>query len=146
MHCSPPRTSLSVEFSRQEYWSGLQGPSPGVFLTQGSNQCLFHLLHWQASCLLLAPPGKPMVNLGSVFKSRDIGLPAKVHMCVLVTQSCPTLCDPMDYSPPGSSVHGIFQERILEWVAISFSMESSQPRDRTHVFCISCIDRWILYH
>ena len=40
---------------------------------------------------------------------------------VLVAQSCPTLCDPMDCSPPGSSVHGIFQARILEWVAISFS-------------------------
>ena len=43
-----------------------------------------------------------------------------VYMCVLVAQSCPTLCDPMDYSPPGSSVHGILQARILEWVAISF--------------------------
>ena len=43
-------------------------------------------------------------------------------MCVLVAQSCPTLCDPTDYSPPGSSVHGILQARILEWVAISFSI------------------------
>ena len=40
-----------------------------------------------------------------------------------VAQSCPTLCDPMDYTPPGSSVHGIFQARILEWGAISFSKE-----------------------
>ena len=40
----------------------------------------------------------------------------------LVTQSCPTLCDPMDCNPPGSSVHGIFQARVLEWVAISFSI------------------------
>ena len=47
-----------------------------------------------------------------------------------VAQSCPTLCDPMDYSPPGSSVRGILQARILEWVAISFSRGSSQPRDR----------------
>ena len=44
-----------------------------------------------------------------------------------VTQSCPTLCDPVDSSPPGSSVHGILQARILEWVAISFSRGSSQP-------------------
>ena len=43
------------------------------------------------------------------------------------------LCDPMDCSPPGSSVHGISQARILKWVAISFSRGSSQPRDRTHV-------------
>ena len=50
-----------------------------------------------------------------------------------VTQSCPTLCDPMDWRPPGSSVHGIFQARVLEWVAISFSRGSSRPRDRTRV-------------
>ena len=48
---------------------------------------------------------------------------------VLVAQLCLTLCDPMDCSPPGSSVHGILQARILEWVAISFSRGSSQPRD-----------------
>ena len=54
---------------------------------------------------------------------------------VLVTQSCPTLCDPMDCSPPGSSVHGILQARILEWVAMSFSRGSSQPRDWTWVSC-----------
>ena len=45
----------------------------------------------------------------------------------------PTLCDPMDCSPPGSSVHGILQARILEWVAILFSRESSRPKDRTQV-------------
>ena len=50
-----------------------------------------------------------------------------------VAQSCPTLCDPVDCSLPGSSVHGIFQARILEWVAISFSRGSSRPRDRTLV-------------
>ena len=49
------------------------------------------------------------------------------------TQSCPTLCEPLDCSPPGSSVHGIFQARVLEWVAISFSRGSSWPRDRTWV-------------
>ena len=47
--------------------------------------------------------------------------------------SCPTLCDPMDCSLPGFSVHGIFQARVLEWVAISFSRGSSWPRDRTRV-------------
>ena len=50
-------------------------------------------------------------------------------MKVFVAQSCPTLCSPMDCSLPGSSVHGIHQVRILEWVAISFSRGSSQPRD-----------------
>ena len=59
----------------------------------------------------------------------------QVSKKVLVTQSYPTLCDPMDCSPPGSSVHEIFQERILEWVAISFSRGSSQPRDWSRVSC-----------
>ena len=52
-----------------------------------------------------------------------------------VSHSCPTLCNPVDCSPPGSSIHGILQARILEWVAISFSRGSSQPRDRTQVSC-----------
>ena len=50
-----------------------------------------------------------------------------------VAQSCQTLCDPMDYSLPGSSVHGIFQAIVLEWIAIPFSRGSCQPRDRTRV-------------
>ena len=61
-----------------------------------------------------------------------------------VTQSCPTLCDPMDCNLPGSSIHGIFQARVLEWAAISFSRGSSQPRDRTQVSYIA--DRhWIVW-
>ena len=60
-----------------------------------------------------------------------------------VAKSCPTLCKPMDCSPPGSSGHGISQARILQWVAISFFTGSSQSRDRT---LISCIGRRILYH
>ena len=56
----------------------------------------------------------------------------------LAIQSCPTLCDPMDCNLPGSCVHGIFQARILEWVAIPFSRGSSRPRDRTQVSCIAC--------
>ena len=51
----------------------------------------------------------------------------------VVAQSCPTLCDPMDCGLPGSSVHGIFQPIVLEWIAISFSKGSSQTRDRTPV-------------
>ena len=58
-------------------------------------------------------------------------------------QLCPTLCNPMDYSLPGSSVCGIFQARILEWVAISFSRGSSWPKDQTHVSYVSCIGRWV---
>ena len=62
---------------------------------------------------------------------------------MLVTQLGPTLCDPMDCSPPGCSVHGILQARILWWVAISFSRGPSWCRDGTQV---SCIARQILYH
>ena len=65
-----------------------------------------------------------------------------VCVCVLVAQSCPTLCHPLDCSPPGFSAHGIFQTRIMEWVAISSSRESSRPRDET---CVSCIARQFLY-
>ena len=99
-------------------------------------------------CLLLGR--KAMTNLDSILKSRDITLPTKVRlvkamvfpvvMCGCeswtikkseseVSQSCPTLCDHMDCSLPGVSIHGIFQARVLEWVAISFSRASSQPRD-----------------
>ena len=54
-----------------------------------------------------------------------------------VVQSCPTLCDPIDCSLSGSSVHGIFQARMLEWIAISFSRGSSRSRNRTRVSCIA---------
>ena len=61
-----------------------------------------------------------------------------------VAQSCPTLCDPMDCSQPGSSIHGIFQAKVLEWVAISFSRGSSRPMDRTWVSRVAgrCFTFW----
>ena len=64
-----------------------------------------------------------------------------------VAQSCPTLLQPHGlYSPLGSSVHGLFQARILEWVAISSFRRSSRLRNRTLISFVSCIGRWILYH
>ena len=56
---------------------------------------------------------------------------------VLVAQLSPTLCDPLDCSPPGSSVRGILQARILEWIAIPFTRGSSQPRNQTRVSCVA---------
>ena len=56
---------------------------------------------------------------------------------VWAAQSCPPLCDPRDYSPPGSSVHGVLQARLLEWIAISFSSGSSRPSDGSQVSCIA---------
>ena len=61
-------------------------------------------------------------------------------------QSCPTLRGTVDHSLPNSSVHGILQARILEWVAMSSSRESSPLRDQTHISDVSCISRWVLYH
>ena len=72
-----------------------------------------------------------------------------LYVCIISivhAQSCPTLCDPMDCRLPGSSVPGIFQARILEWVAITCSRGRTWPRDQTRVSCVSCIERWILYH
>ena len=63
-----------------------------------------------------------------------------VCKCALSLQSCLTLCDPLDCSPPGSSVHGILQARILEWVAMSFFRGFSRPRDRTWGFL--CVLHW----
>ena len=62
-----------------------------------------------------------------------------VLRCAQSLQLCLTLCDPVDCSPPGSSVCGILQARILEWVAMPSSKESSWFRDRTHISCRSCI-------
>ena len=80
------------------------------------------------------------------------GLCVRVRVCACVcvcvcacTQSRPAVCDPVDCSPPGSSVHGILQARILEGVAISFSRGSSSPRDQTQESYVSCIGRWIVY-
>ena len=67
--------------------------------------------------------------------SLKVNLYCIMHACS-VAQSCTTLCNPMYYRPPGSSVHGIAQARILEWVAISSSKGSFQPWDQTQVFCI----------
>ena len=106
----------SMGFSRQECWSGLPFPSPGNLPDPGIETGSPAL---QADALLSEPPK---------------------YMCV---QSCWTLWDNMDFSPPDSSVYGIFQARILEWVAISYSKGSSQPRDQAP---ISCFSRQILYH
>ena len=82
---------------------------------------------WQCSGLYLLWPRHFRRILGRYFCS----------VCVLGTQSWLPLCNPMDCSQPGFSVYGIFQARILEWVAIPFSMGSSQSRDGTWVSCIA---------
>ena len=71
----------------------------------------------EADALTSEPPGK-------IIDTRDANKAAEATKSVLVAQSCPTLYDPMDCSPQGSSVHGILQARILEWVAMPFSKGS----------------------
>ena len=95
------------------------------------------------------PGHQPAFELCPVFRFQGWGLhlsflPFYFHQTVdsawpmklLVAQSCPTSCDPMDCSLPGSSVHGILQARMLEWVAIPFSRGSSWPRDWTWISCV----------
>ena len=100
---------LSMEFSKQEYWSGLPFPSPGDLPDPGIELRSSAL---QAASLSSEPPGKPLNG------SRRWQIPAAAAKSL---QSCPTLCDPIDCSPPGSPVPGILQAKTLEWVAISFS-------------------------
>ena len=75
--------------------------------------------------------------------NKKLGCIHTMEYCVCVhaklLQSCLTLCDPIDYSPPGSSVHGILQARTLEWLTMPSSRGTSQPRDRTQISCVSCI-------
>ena len=71
---------------------------------------------------------------------------ARACVCAKSLQSCPSLWDPMDCSPPGSSVHGILQARTLEWVVMPSSRGSSRLRDLTHISYVSCFGRQVLYH
>ena len=102
---------------------------------------------WSLSALSLVirpTVAPPCLNKGNLLLLRSSFL-----FCLAQTMPYTShlyLCDPMDCSLSGSSLHGILQARILEWVAISFSRGSSQPRDQTWVSWVSCIGRWILYH
>ena len=98
---------LSMGFLRQEYWNGLPFPSLGIFPTQGLN---LHLLNWQVHSLPLNHQGSPVW----------VHAAAAAAAAAKSLQSCPTLCNPIDSSPPGPPVPGILQARTLEWVAISF--------------------------
>ena len=85
-------------------------------------------------CFRCRRPGQETkISVAMLCSQRKRQLICPQSRCVLVTQSCPTLCDPTNCSPQSSSIHVILQTRILEWIAISFSRGSSQPRDRTRV-------------
>ena len=85
------------------------------------------------------------VSLSIKYMLTNIFLGWRVCVRAKLLQPCPTLCNLVDCSPPGSSVRGILHARILEWVAMPSSRGSSPPRDRTWVFCSSCIGRRVFY-
>ena len=116
-------------FPRPEYWSGLPFPPPGDPPDPSTEPT-----SWQAILYYWA-----LLKLTQCYMSIAC-------TCAKSLQSCLTLRDPADRSPSGSSVHGILQARILEWVAMPVSRGSSQPRDWTHVSYVSCIGREFLYH
>ena len=82
----------------------------------------------------------------SALKTNNEDIQGPGRKCCVCAQSCLTLCNPMDCSPPGTCTHGVSQARTLEEVAISSSRASSRPRDWTWVSWVSCTGRWILYH
>ena len=99
---------------------------------------LFILYEFLLCCFLLSSYLKVGVYLIFIIITLPVTsevLGGCVCLCVLVAQLCLTLCDPVDSCPPGSSVHGIAQARVLEWVAIPFSRGSSWPWDQTWVSC-----------
>ena len=125
---------------------GLGGDSIGYInwkLCTSSASILWVFSDWRTEELVAWTPIIPVRGPNRI--CFQIGLVKCMHACS-VAQSYLTLCDHMDYSPPGSSVHGILQARILDWVAVSSCRVSSQPRDQTCISCISCTGRWILYH
>ena len=114
--------------------------SKSVILSLSSKETIFSALYWSIVDL------QSCVSLGYIAKWFSyIYIYTYICICIFfagafslivkvkVAQLCPTLCYPMYYSPPGSSIHGTLQARILEWVAISFSRGSSSPRDQTQV-------------
>ena len=78
-------------------------------------------------------------QLNPTVQRRELESASRACVRAQSLRSCPTLCHPIDCDPPGSSVHGILQVRVLAWVAMPSSRGSSQPRDQTHISCISCI-------
>ena len=72
----------------------------------------------------------------NILPTLQLHLPKEACVCAKSLRSCPTLCNTLDCSPSGYSVHGTLQARILEWIAISYSRGSSQPRDQTHISCL----------
>ena len=101
--------------------------------------CFFSITNYRICVKSFVQNHDYVLRLNWIFESQCVTTLKILHVCLCVCQSLSRLwlCDPMDCNPPGSSVLGILQARILEWVTISFSRVSSLPRDMTQVSCIS---------
>ena len=141
------------------FWGGCQFLLQGILPTQEWNLCILSLLIVRRILFASEPPGKPVLvpavqqgesllcvhtpSLSHVGHCGALGrVPCAMHLFSFSHYHDWLFFVPMDCSPPGSSVHGISQARILEWVAISFSRGSSGIRDWT---CVSCIGRLTFY-
>ena len=154
MNCSPPGSSVHGIFqARILEWvaisSSWESSRPRDWIYGSRVSCIGRqILHpcttWEA-LLKSLPPQAPSTTTPSKLTTLGASLvgprSAVLRRLVVSNPLWPTDC-----SPPGSSVHGIFLARTLEWVAVSFSTGSSQPRDWTRVSYVFCIAKWILYH
>ena len=143
----PKYLSLSFSFSLSNEYSGLISfriDWLDLLVVQGTLKSL--LQHHSSKASILWCLAFFIVQLSHPYMTTGKTIALTEVKWSEVAQSCPTLYDPMDCTLLCSSVQGIFQARVLEWVAISSSRGSSQPRDRTHISCVSCIGRWTLYH
>ena len=113
--------------------AGDPGSIPGLGRSPGEGNGYPLQYSCPANQDFLMPADTAAATAAKLLQSCPTLVVSKVESESEVAQSCPTLCDPMDCSLPGSPVHGIFQARVLEWIAISFSRGSSQPKDRTQV-------------
>ena len=139
-------TSLPVVYENSSYWAS--SPNLGIL-----SHLYFSLF---SECVVFSH--RFLINIFIMTSAIQHIFPNVYWMCTgyLCTTVCVCVCvcvlsyltvySPIDCSPPGFSVHGIFQARILEYVAISYSRGSSRPRDWIHITCISCIGRRTLYH
>ena len=160
---------MMVSFTVQKHFSLIQGLQlfsgssclldsmaskalQGLTAIFNHSTCIFPLILHREAMELAFPWMCPAVSLTSeplhmLFSFATLNH-THMYLCMHAksVQLCLTLCNPLDCSPPGSSIHGILQTRILEWGAMPSSRGSSQPRDWTLVSYVSCIGRWVLYH
>ena len=154
------QTLTETKESNEEFCSHLKGNSTG-YIFKKAKSCFFFFFKslltfgFKANFFIFTGriDGPAISSILFLLKSRLSlcsymrHVPLIKLLCVCVrAQLCLTLCNLVDYSPLGSSDHGISQVRMLEWIAISCSKGSFQPRDQTQVSCASCIGRQIVYH